>query len=630
MKLPCLSQLLFATALVAAPFLPAKAESLPPLVDGKAPQTFTEMWAGYDPRKEPLETEILKEWEADGVVLRVVRYQIGIFKGQKAMMAAVYGFPKGGRKLPGLVNIHGGGQLADYQAPLTNAKRGYATITLAWAGRIGAPGYTVSADVVKLFWDGKTTDPKYKVTTDWGALDAYHAPCKNPKNAFASVAPAEWTLDSVESPRNNSWFLCALGARRALTFLEQQPEVDPTKLGVYGHSMGGKQTVFTTASDARVKAAAPSCGGLSDRNVENKLYNATISDEVLLKNITCPIIFLSPSNDFHGRIDDLQKALREINSADWRVTCAPHHQHQDTAEYQVGALLWFDQYLKGDFSYPQTPKSVLNLKTPNGVPAFTVTPDGSKPIAGVDIFYTYQGQDAGEKDIMDNTKNRFWRRASAQKIGGSWSAELPLLSTDRPLWVYANVLYALDKPVTGAGYYYGRYTTSGVNLSSEMAIVSPAQLKESGVKATLKPTLLIESFGDNWQKEWFTYSPEKGWSRSTHKIYDPQWQAPAGARLALEVRSEQANQLVIGLDAHAAVIPLKGGSDWQPVVLNAADFINAAGAPLAGWKDLKTLRLSDKDKLKGKVDGAEKNVEVGAAWQGAAPTFRNLRWVEAN
>jgi hypothetical protein len=436
-------------------------------------------------------------------------------------------------------------------------------------------------------------------------------------------------MDSVESPRNNSWFLCALGARRALTFLEQQPEVDPTKLGVYGHSMGGKLTVFTAASDARVKAAAPSCGGLSDRNVENRLYNATISDEVLLKHITCPIIFLSPSNDFHGRIDDLQKALREINSANWRVTCAPHHQHQDTAEYQVAALLWFDQYLKADFTYPQTPKSALTLKTSSGVPAFTVTPDGSKPIAGVDIYYTYQGQNAGEKDISENTKNRFWHRASAQKIGGSWSAELPLLSTDRPLWVYANVLYTLDKPVTGAGYYYGRYTTSEVNLSSEMAIASPAKLKEAAVKATLKPELLIESFGDHWQKEWYTYSPDKGWARSTHKIYDPQWLAPAGARLALEVRSEQANKLVVGLDAHAAEITLKGGPEWQQVVLNAADFRNAAGAALADWKDLKTLRLSDKDKLKGKVDGAEKNVEVGAAWQGEAPAFRNLRWVEA-
>lgn len=37
------------------------------------------------------------------------------------MMVAVYGYPKSGRDLPGLVQIHGGGQYADYRAVLTNA-----------------------------------------------------------------------------------------------------------------------------------------------------------------------------------------------------------------------------------------------------------------------------------------------------------------------------------------------------------------------------------------------------------------------------------------------------------------------------------------------------------------------------
>ena len=211
-------------------------ESLPPLRGGKAPQTFEQLWAGYDPQKEPLETDLLKQWEEDGVVLRVVRYRIGIFKGQSAMMAAVYGFPKGGTNLPGLVQIHGGGQFADYKAPLTNAKRGYATISIAWAGRLNAPGYEVNSNTVKLFWAAKTNNPGYKLTTEWGALDAYHAPCRNAKNDFGSVAPAAWTLDAVASPRNSPWFLCTLAARRALTFLEQQPEVDAHKLGEIGRA----------------------------------------------------------------------------------------------------------------------------------------------------------------------------------------------------------------------------------------------------------------------------------------------------------------------------------------------------------------------------------------------------------
>ena len=63
--------------------------------------------------------------------------------------------------------------------------------------------------------------------------------------------------------------------------------------------MGGKLTVMTSV-DKRVKAAAPSCGGISDRYNASELFRATVGDDVSLKRISCPIIFLSPSNDFHG------------------------------------------------------------------------------------------------------------------------------------------------------------------------------------------------------------------------------------------------------------------------------------------------------------------------------------------
>ena len=36
-------------------------ETLPPLKNGKAPETFEELWAGFDPRKESLDVEVLHE-----------------------------------------------------------------------------------------------------------------------------------------------------------------------------------------------------------------------------------------------------------------------------------------------------------------------------------------------------------------------------------------------------------------------------------------------------------------------------------------------------------------------------------------------------------------------------------------
>ena len=68
----------------------AAPDSLPRLKDNRSPQTIKEAWAGYDPRVEPIDAEVCKEWEEDGTVLRAVRYVIGTFKGRKAWMGAIY------------------------------------------------------------------------------------------------------------------------------------------------------------------------------------------------------------------------------------------------------------------------------------------------------------------------------------------------------------------------------------------------------------------------------------------------------------------------------------------------------------------------------------------------------------
>ena len=193
-----------------------RSDSLPPIQDGKVPQNLTELWGAYDPRAEALEAEVTKEWEQDGIVCRVIRYRIGTFKGQPATMAAFYALPKGAKGLPAILQIHGGGQSASLSAVVTNAKLGYASLSLNWGGN----KMTLA--------DGKIYDG---LNTDWGALDATHPPQRNKVNHFAGgTAPDAFTLDTVDSPRNDNWFLVTLAARRGLTFLQSRPEVDPAGL----------------------------------------------------------------------------------------------------------------------------------------------------------------------------------------------------------------------------------------------------------------------------------------------------------------------------------------------------------------------------------------------------------------
>ena len=288
-------------------------------------------------------------------------------------------------------------------------------------------------------------------------------------------------------------------------------------------------------------------------------------------------------------------------------------------------MLWMDQHLRGSFSFPQTPETMLALKTDDGVPSFRVKPDRSKHVLAVDIFYTQHGKTDERPEDMQNAVHRFWHHAEAQEAGGVWTAKLPLSNVKRPLWVYANVTYPLDEPISGAGYYYGAYTTKSFNVSSLLQIATAEGLAAAGVRPTRQASLLIESFKGDWEKEWFTYKPDE-WARSTHKIADETYAAPEGAALAIDVLAEQSNTLVVVIDGYAAETQLSGGDKWQAVILGPQDFRDAGGGPLGSWKEIKRLKLTPEERLKPKRGGEGSPKRIGRRWNGAKPGFRNLRW----
>lgn len=173
------------------------------------------------------------------------------------------------------------------------------------------------------------------LNTDWGAVD----PTQQNVPGYFNLLPGEKYLDPVESPKNNNWYLLTIGCRRGLTFLEQQPEVDPARLGVYSHSMGGNLTVYVAGSDKRVKVAAPSVGGSGFRTVprqllpedrkqlpngDAKLFAATLGFEAYAPHVTAPLLWLGATNDFHGIMDDTyrhdtKQRLSSYAFAIWRA-----------------------------------------------------------------------------------------------------------------------------------------------------------------------------------------------------------------------------------------------------------------------------------------------------------------------
>ena len=588
------------------------ADSLPPLK--KVPQNVAELWAGYDPRKEPLRTEVVREWEEDGVVVRVVRYFVGSFKGKPAWMAAFYAFPKsakGGKKLPGVLHMHGGGQRANLHLVKYHAGRGYAALSVNWGGRPmeGAkPG---------------------EANTDWGAVD----PTQNNVPGYFNVLPGDKFLDPQESPRNCNWFLLTLGCRRGLTFLEQQPEVDGQRLGIRGHSMGGNLTMYVAGTDARVKVASPSVGGTGFRldpyyhvpaqirrvTGDRELFRRTMGYQFYAPRIKVPLLHLGASNDFHGQMDaTYATGARVRKDVPQRFVFAPHFNHRFNPAQQVARILWLDQHLKATVKLPATPKSEFGL---GKTAVLNVSPSRELPVKRVEIYYS----------VDPDPRSRFWRSVGALNLGGHWQAGLEVEDLNRPLFAFANVFYELPKPVT-----LPHGEAKEVCISSLFHELKPEALRKTRVQRSGGPERVIDNFQFGF-RDWYTINGTHRplWQHWTRKVTDPKWRGPKDAKLALTIQSEQPNVLGIVLHentwrnyrgkkrTYVAEVKLKGGK-VETVALSLSDFRNVTdGVPLKSWDELDELGFVAKATIRGM-----KPIEVAAdPWQGPKPLFKRLEWI---
>ena len=451
--------------------------------ESPAPDTVQSLWSGFDPRNDPLDTLVVKKWEDEGIRYRYVTFHIGTFNGKPARMAAFYGVPIGAKRLPGLLHLHGGGQRAFLREVRDYAKRGYACLSINWGGR--------------KMERASDDDPN----TNWGAVD----PTQKNVPGYTNLKPGANYLDPVESPRNNNWYLLTIGARRGLTFLEQQSEVDADRLGVYGHSMGGNLTVYVAGTDDRVNVAAPSVGGQGFRTIpwqqlpqqrrrttngDIELFRATLAFQSYAPLIKAPLLWLGATNDFHGIMDDTFRT-GDLIPGEVRYAFAPHLNHRFTPEFSVTRPLWIDQHLKGTRALAKTPASKLILDGNEGTPRLEVSPDPSWPVTRVRIMYS----------IDPDPQARFWRTADAERSGSTWSARLPIMSTDEPLFAFANVHHQLTDPVSTP---YAE-PSSTYALSSNFHRATPDDLRAARMMPTDTPTLSIEDFSNDW-RDWYRLS----------------------------------------------------------------------------------------------------------------------------
>ncbi len=222
--------------------LPSRAE--PAAGESPVPVTsVAEMVAGSDWERDPLEIDLLRAWDHDGVHFEELFFTGPITHGVKTRVHAFRGAPVSGAMLPGMLHAHGGGGSASLGAVKFWAERGYVCVSFDYQGPL--PGRTRF--------------------TDFGA--AILGQREGRPAGPGDVPNARW----------NFWYGATAAGCRAVTLLAQDPRVDRERIGAYGISAGGYLCWMMAAADARLKTIVPLYGNAAgiyrDRKTQKKAGN---------------------------------------------------------------------------------------------------------------------------------------------------------------------------------------------------------------------------------------------------------------------------------------------------------------------------------------------------------------------
>lgn len=488
-----------------------------------------EIWSDFDPQKAPIEERILKQWSEANITYKEF-YLSGMIENEPVTIYGVYAAPHEERKLPAVLHLHGHGQTVTLPWLQFWTRRGFAALSINWEGKgFGHSKFTLYGD----------------------------------KNL------------SKYSTYPEKYLLWAKTARIALTYLENQPEVDAEKLGAFGISMGGS-LMWYLAFDERIKAGCAMYGVVADYAPKVKF----------------PMLFLSATNDRWGAIGDAYEVLNALPSTTFRRQAfTPYFSHHVGQELSENLPRWMDTWLKNPSKWPQTPAVKVRLSQ-NGVPFLKVRSAGQEKIDRVSIYYAIENTDSAV---------RHWRFINGLHNGDSWTGSMPVMDVKSPLFAFANVHYK-----------------SGICLSSNMETVIPSELGDAvatdkranviykgsqGVQGWATnsastcpydyvPTYLQPAMGPAGKKGFSVYHTE---SFQTHKLGDPKWKGPQGAQLSFEVLSRHNQTFKVSVKAalnYSCSVNIIGTGQWELIVMPVSKFKEGnSGKSLKHWDKLTTLVL---------------------------------------
>lgn len=356
------------------------------------------------------------EYATNGV--KTLFYESVPFQGKPTRVFAYVGVPTvaPGKKISGIVLIHGGGGSAFYRWVKLWNDRGYAAISMDTCG-------CISGNV-------KGDEQRNHIRHAWGG-------------------PAGWgDFKNADAPVADQWTYHAVAATvRGHSLLRSLPGVDAERIGVTGISWGGYLTCIVAGVDDRFRFAIPvyGCGFLGENSCwnDNHFDGATKGQAAkwislwdpmqYLPLAKMPFLWVDGSNDFAYPLDSVQKSYRSLQVPYLLCTrLRMPHGHGAAGENPAEILAFANQTVCGG---PKLP-SFLSVSR-NGLVVTAKFSTGDFKIDHAVLNYTL---DSGK------WQKRLWQEAPSTLHGGELTATLP------------------DKTEV---YYLNLFTDNGLVISSE-------------------------------------------------------------------------------------------------------------------------------------------------------------------
>ncbi|HEY8419762.1 MAG TPA: hypothetical protein VIL03_04945 [Clostridia bacterium] len=433
---------------------------------------------------------------------------------------------------------------------------------------------------------------------------------------YANFEKAQNILNTVkDSPKETPWYVWTAMARRALTLLEQIPEVDAQKIAILGIKTGANLAWKIGATDNRARCIISMFntgwlgydflykkGSESDQEIpeERSLYLASLSTQSYAPLVKTPILVTLSTNDSDATFDrafDTYSRIPENTVS--MLSVIPYSDKEIFFEYNGTIINWLKNYLFGAQLYhPFQPE--LTVVNQDNQLSVQIKVDTSVPIKEMRLYQAIETPDPSVRN---------WTKLNCiEKSEGIYEATAQVLDANEYCFIFANAVY------------------QDFIISSNMHACIPSQINIA--KANIKASRLVydSSMGlDCWTavgaNELFHQCPElfmeKGaldmlgvraniGNLATYKIGDPRFKGYEEDQLQIGYYSPVNQKITIAIRNYFNdgrvfdyyyTFEAEGADIWDKITLTASEFKNEDGAMLKSFENAVLLYIKSEDKL---------------------------------